>query len=89
MAYIVMAYVVIAYIVMACIVMAYVVWLQPSSLPACSLAPPSMWSTVYVHPLSGNALGAMLYVTEKRLPIKLEVVDILKGEQLQPWYTGR
>ena len=45
-------------------------------------------NTLYVHPLSGNALGAMLYVTERRLPIKLEFVDILKGEQMQPWYTA-
>jgi glutathione S-transferase len=45
-------------------------------------------STLYYHPVSGNALGCALYATEKMLQLGLEVVDILAGEQLEEWFLA-
>jgi len=45
-------------------------------------------NTLYVHPVSGNCLGAMLYIREKRLNIKIEIVDIMKGEQMADWFVA-
>ncbi len=53
---------------------------RPPCHAAAKVAKPN---TLYHFPVSGNALGAMLYITEKKLPIDLVVVDILAGEQLQ------
>ena len=37
-------------------------------------------STLYIHPVSGNALGPALYVREKQLEIKIHMCDIMAGE---------
>jgi len=43
-------------------------------------------STLYFHPVSGNALGCLLYATEHKIECKSEFIDILAGKQFQEWY---
>jgi glutathione S-transferase len=61
---------------------------QPAAGANVEAVPGAKPNTLYVHPVSGNALGPMLYIKEKGLPINIEVVDILKGEQMQPWFVS-
>eukprot|EP00656_Telonema_subtile_P037822 TRINITY_DN4220_c0_g1_i1.p2 TRINITY_DN4220_c0_g1~~TRINITY_DN4220_c0_g1_i1.p2 ORF type:complete len:216 (-),score=62.99 TRINITY_DN4220_c0_g1_i1:219-866(-) len=45
-------------------------------------------NTLYIHPVSGNALGAALYVKEKNLDIKVHFIDIMAGEQNADWFLA-
>lgn len=46
-------------------------------------------NTLYIHPVSGNALAVALYATEKGLVkeggLKIHFVDIMQGEQMADW----
>merc|ERR1712070_1248342 len=45
-------------------------------------------STLYIHPVSGNALGPALYIKDKGLDVKIHFTDIMAGEQMAPWYLA-
>ena len=44
--------------------------------------------TLFHYPVSGNSLGAVLYITEKKLPYALEVMDIFSGAQMADWFVA-
>jgi glutathione S-transferase len=45
-------------------------------------------NTLYVHPVSGNALCCALYATEKKLNLKIHMIDIMVGEQTAEWFLA-
>merc|ERR1711908_198863 len=45
-------------------------------------------NTLYVHPVSGNALGPALYAKDNDLDVKIHLVDIMQGGQMAPWFLA-
>jgi glutathione S-transferase len=43
---------------------------------------------IYYHPVSTTSRPLMLYAQENSLPIEFQVVDLMKGEHVQPPYTA-
>jgi glutathione S-transferase len=44
---------------------------------------------VYYHPVSTTSRPLMLFAQENNLPVEFQVVDLMKGEHMQPGYTTK
>jgi len=44
--------------------------------------------TLYIHPVSGNALAAALYCRDNDLDFKIHFIDIMAGEQNVEWFIA-
>ena len=43
---------------------------------------------LYYHPVSTTSRPVLLFVQENKLPVELQVVDLMKGEHMQPAYAA-
>merc|ERR1711998_456699 len=43
-------------------------------------------NTLYIHPVSGNAMATALYARDNDLDVKIHFCDIMAGEQMVPWF---
>ena len=44
---------------------------------------------VYYHPVSTTSRPVMLFAQENNLPVEFQVVDLMKGEHMQPQYSSK
>jgi glutathione S-transferase len=43
---------------------------------------------LYCHPISTTSRPVMLFIAEQRLPVQIQVVDLFRGEHMQPDYAA-
>merc|ERR1712070_264485 len=43
-------------------------------------------NTLYIHPISGNAIACALFARDNGIDIKIHFIDIMAGEQMAPWF---
>jgi glutathione S-transferase len=43
---------------------------------------------LYYHPVSTTSRPVVLFIQENNLPVEMQVVDLMKGEHVQPKYAG-
>ena len=47
-----------------------------------------MTMKLYMHPASNASRPVMLFIAEHKLDVEQKVVDLMKGEHHEPWYTA-
>merc|ERR1712086_857282 len=45
-------------------------------------------NTLYIHPISGNAIAVALFVRDNDIDCKIHFCDIMAGEQMQDWFLA-